>query len=149
MKFVGVDWDSEFSGYSIDPTSYKEALPDILGSLPPGARNFVSDPGHFSFNSLKCVKDLQLAEISTPVRKSDVLSIKFLPNQWKHEQGLLIRYFDITRFEFDMKRQAEWMSDEAVLMDEVLPREGGCSHEIALTDSRVYVECQDLTAIWG
>ncbi|MER7795459.1 hypothetical protein [Streptomyces sp. NPDC097640] len=149
MKFVKVEWDSEFSGFSIDPTAYQEALPDLLELLPPGARGFASESGHYDFGSLRCVKDLQLSEISTPANKSDVLSIQFAPNQWKHEEGLLIRYFNVTRFELDFKRKADWMHDEAVLMDEVLPRDGRCSHEIELTDSRIYVECEDMTAIWG
>ncbi|KUJ37291.1 hypothetical protein ACZ90_70275 [Streptomyces albus subsp. albus] len=149
MKFVEVEWDPEFSGYRIDPTAYTEALPGLLESLPPGARGFASEPGHYSFSSLRCVKDLRLAEISAPANKGDALSIRFSPNEWKHEEGLLIRYFGVTRFQLDFKREADWMSDEAVLMDEVLPRDGGCSHEIELSDSRIYVECEDMTAIWG
>lgn len=149
MKFVTVEWDSEFSGFSIDPWPYKEELPSLLESLPPGARSFAAEPGHFSFSSPRCVKDLQLAEVATPVNKTEVLSIRFAPNEWKHEEGLLLRYFDVTRFAFDLRREADWMHDEAVLMDEILPLPDGCSHEIALTDSGIYIECADLTAIWG
>ncbi|WP_431771715.1 hypothetical protein [Streptomyces cucumeris] len=149
MKYVTVDWDPEYSGFNINPAPYLEALPDLLTSLPPGARGFASEETHYSFSSLRCVKDLQLAEITTPVNKGDALSIRFAPNEWKHEEGLLIRYFGVTRFQLDFKREADWMSDEAVLIDEILPRDGGCSHEIELTDSRIHVECEDLTAIWG
>lgn len=150
MKYVTVEWDPEFRGFSIDPTGYQEALPGLLEALPPGARAFASDPGHYRFSDLRCVKDLRLAEIATPVIKTDVLSIRFAPNEWKHEEGLLVRYFDVTHFELEFKRGADWMRDEAVLMDEILPREtGGCSHEIELSDSRIRIECEDLTAVWS
>jgi hypothetical protein len=37
-----------------------------------------------------------------------------------------------------------------VLLDEVLPGEdGGCVHEIALTDASITVRCKDLQAVWG
>lgn len=102
MEYVLVGWEPEYSGFDINPDPYTEELPKFLDSLPPGARGFVSDPDHFSFSSLRCVKDLQLAEITTATNKDDVLPL----------DG------------------------------------GGCSHEIELTDSRVYVECAELTAIW-
>lgn len=148
MKFFKVDWDPEFSGFNIDPSVYKEKLEAFLDQLPAGAREFASDPAHYSFSDSRCVKDLQLAKIRTPIRKSDALEIQFSPNQWKHDHGLEIRYFSVTRFEFHLKRQAGWMSDEAVLVDEVLPYDGGCSHEITLSDSRIYIESQDMIATW-
>ncbi|MDJ1136067.1 hypothetical protein [Streptomyces iconiensis] len=96
------------------------------------------------------MKDLRLEKVTTPATKKDTLSLRFSPNQWKHEEGLLLRYFAITRFELEFKRGADWMSDEAILMDEILPRKnGGCSHEIELSDSRIRIECEDLTAHWS
>jgi hypothetical protein len=148
MKFVKVDWDPGFSGFNIDPSAYKEELEYLLDQLPAGARKFASDPGHYSFSDSRCVKDLQLAKVRTPIRKSDTLEIQFSPNQWKHDHGLEIKYFAVTRFEFHLKRQADWMCDEAVLMDEVLPCDGGCSHEIELSDSRIYIESEDMVATW-
>ncbi|WP_435269856.1 hypothetical protein [Streptomyces sp. 1222.5] len=42
------------------------------------------------------------------------------------------------------------MSVDTVLLDEILPAEnGGCRHEIALTDATVTVQCEDLRAVWG
>jgi hypothetical protein len=39
---------------------------------------------------------------------------------------------------------------DAVLLDEILPDEdGGCTHEIALTDASILVRCRDLEAVWG
>lgn len=149
MRFVRVEWDTEYRGFFIDPGAYRQELPGLLGSLPPGAANYAAEPGHFDFGSRRCVKDLRLAEVSAPVDKSGVLSLRFTPSPWKHDEGLLLRYAEVTRFTLDFERAADWMAVEAVLMDEVLPREGGCSHEIQLTDSRILVECADLTSTWA
>jgi hypothetical protein len=41
------------------------------------------------------------------------------------------------------------MSVDTVLLDESLPDEdGGCLHEIALTDASITVRCADLQAVW-
>ncbi|MEV0111989.1 hypothetical protein AB0H77_01855 [Streptomyces sp. NPDC050844] len=50
--------------FSIDAGAYLAALPGLKGVLPGGAWEFVSDAGHYSFSSDRCVKDLELAEVS-------------------------------------------------------------------------------------
>ncbi|MFD9483578.1 hypothetical protein ACFWBX_06155 [Streptomyces sp. NPDC059991] len=44
----------------------------------------------------------------------------------------------------------DWMRSDAVLLDEILPADdGGCLHEIALTNATITVRARDLQAIWG
>jgi hypothetical protein len=35
-----------------------------------------------------------------------------------------------------------------VVLDEVLPHEGGCTHEIACRPGTLVVACRDLVAVW-
>ncbi|MHB9861025.1 hypothetical protein [Streptomyces sp. YIM S03343] len=53
------------------------------------------------------------------------------------------------RFSIDYEHSIDWMSVDTVLLDEILPNEdGGCLHEIALTDASITVRCEDLQAVW-
>lgn len=41
------------------------------------------------------------------------------------------------------------MRSDTVLLDELLPtNDGGCTHEIALTDATITVHAHDLRAVW-
>ncbi|MEV8462248.1 hypothetical protein AB0470_22165 [Streptomyces griseosporeus] len=97
-----------------------------------------------------CVKDLELAGIHVATDKSGQLTLEFAPNQWKHDSGLRIRYTGVTHFSIDYEHSIDWMLVDTVLLDEILPGEdGGCVHEIALTDASITVRCADLEAVWG
>lgn len=149
MKFVTAEWDSEMSGFSLDPSPYLAELPQLRDALPTGAWAFASDAEHYRMRSSRCVKDLELAGISVPTDKSGDLVLEFAPNQWKHESGLRVRYFGVSHFSIDYDQTIDWMQADTVLLDEILPREDGCLHEIALTDSSITVHCRDLEAVWG
>lgn len=41
------------------------------------------------------------------------------------------------------------MAQDTVLLDEILPHEDGCRHEIALADSTLVIYSTDLLAIWA
>lgn len=152
MKYVKAVWDDELSGYNLDPTAYLTELPQLSEALPPGARAFASAEGHYSLASGRCVKDLELTGISLPVNKGEensTLTLDFAPNQWKHGAGLRIRYTGVSHFAIEYERSIDWMSTYIVLLDEALPQDGGCRHEIALTDASIVVLCQDLEATWN
>lgn len=149
MRFVKAEWDSEMNGFSLDPSSYLAELPHMRDALPAGAWAFASDVEHYRMRSSRCVKDLELAGISVPADKCGVLTLEFAPNQWKHESGLRIRYSGVSHFSIDYDQSIDWMQTDTVLLDEILPREGGCLHEITLTDASIIVHCQDLEAVWG
>jgi hypothetical protein len=56
----------------------------------------------------------------------------------------------VNHFSIGYEHAIEWMLVDAVLLDEILPDEdGGCVHEIALTDASITVRCEDLQAVWG
>ncbi|MGW1867503.1 hypothetical protein ACWCPS_18270 [Streptomyces mauvecolor] len=149
MKFVKADWDPELNGFFLDSTAYLAELPRIQEELPPGARAFASDAGHYSMGSSRCVKDLELAGIHVVTDKSGTLTLEFTGNQWKHEAGLSIRYAKVSHFSIDYEHSVDWMQADTVLLDEILPDNGGCIHEIALTDAAITVRCEDLDAVWG
>ncbi|MFE0132441.1 hypothetical protein ACFWY6_12840 [Streptomyces sp. NPDC059037] len=144
-----VEWDTEFRGFSIDAAAYLAALPGLKQALPDGAWEFVSDAGHYSFSSDRCVKDLELAEVSLPVTRVGGAGIGFLPNPWKHPAGLRIEYVGVTGFSVEYHDSIDWMESITVLLDEVRPAPGGgIVHEIELTDATIVVRCADLVAVW-
>ncbi|MET9955621.1 hypothetical protein ABZ135_29300 [Streptomyces sp. NPDC006339] len=149
MKYVVAEWDADCSGFRLDASAYLAELPRLAPELPPGARAFVMDPGHYRVGAHRCVKDLELAGIRPATDKSGTLLLHFAPNPWKHEEGIRIRYTGVTRFSVDYGHSIDWMDADTVLFDEVLPDPAGCVHEIALTDATVTVHCEDLDAVWG
>lgn len=149
MKFVKAEWDAEMHGFDLDPSDYLAELPKVRDALPPGAWAYASDAEHYSMRGSRCVKDLELAAISVPTDKRGILVIDFAANQWKHECGLRLRYSGVSHFSIDYDRLIDWMQADTVLLDEILPREGGCLHEIALTDASITFHCQDIEAMWG
>ncbi|MGW6269269.1 hypothetical protein [Streptomyces sp. NPDC055060] len=152
MKYVKVDWDPEHHGFRVDARDYLAVLPELRDSLPEGARAFASDVGHYDFTGERCVKDLELADISLPTSTmggSGTAEIAFRPNQWKHATGLRIVYTGVTHFSVDYESSIDWMEAITVLLDETRPAEEGIVHEIELTDATITVRCEDLTATWG
>ncbi|MGW7076812.1 hypothetical protein [Streptomyces sp. NPDC054866] len=163
MKYVKVAWDAEHHGFRVDAQEYVAALPTLRGALPAGAWAFASDAEHYAFASDRCVKDLELTGISLPTSTASdpsTASLVFSPNKWKHATGLRIEYAGVTRFSIDYARSIDWMESITVLLDEVLPYEGGgeggveagggvgITHEIELTDATITVHCADLAATW-
>ncbi|MFF6969140.1 hypothetical protein ACWDYK_33810 [Streptomyces anthocyanicus] len=95
------------------------------------------------------MKDLELADVHVPVGRNESMSIRFAPNAWKHEEGLRIEYVGVTSFSMASHREIDWTEAETVILDEIIPTQDGCVHEIALTDATVLVRCSDLRATWG
>ncbi|MFF2132693.1 hypothetical protein ACFVW1_46635 [Streptomyces olivochromogenes] len=150
MKFVKADWDPELHGFHLDAGAYLAELPHLRDSLPAGAWTFASDPAHYSMGTgTHCVKDLELSGTHLATDKSGGLVLEFGPNQWKHDSGLRISYSGVRHFSIDYDHSIDWMQVDTVLLDEILPDEdGGCLHEIALTDASITVRCRDLEAVW-
>ncbi|MFI7316535.1 hypothetical protein [Streptomyces venezuelae] len=152
MKYVKVEWDTELHGFRTDARDYLAALPELQEELSPGARAFVGEAGHYDYSSERCVKDLELADISLPTTTAGgagTASIDFRPNQWKHTAGLRIEYTGVTHFSIDYEASVDWMEAITVLLDETLPHEDGVVHEVELTDATITVRCADLKATWG
>ncbi|MEU9091916.1 hypothetical protein [Streptomyces sp. NPDC048428] len=149
MKFVKAEWDAAMHGFDLDPSAYLAELPKMRDALPSGAWAYASDAEHYSMRSSRCVKDLELAHISVPTGNRGTLAIEFAANRWKHESGLRIRYSAVSRFSIEYHRSIDWMQADTVLLDEILPREDGCLHEIALTDATITIHCQEIEALWG
>ncbi|WP_243279462.1 hypothetical protein [Streptomyces griseofuscus] len=150
MKYVTAVWDD--GGFYVDPSAYLAELPKFRDQLPDEAREFASDPAHYALGhgNSRCVKDLELSAVRVATDKSGNLVLEFAPNQWKHDVGLRISYSGVKHFSIDYAHAVEWMLVDTVLLDEILPYEGGgCTHEIALTDASITVCCEDLKAVWG
>ncbi|MGR3938096.1 hypothetical protein [Streptomyces sp. BRA346] len=150
MEFARADWDPELHGFRVDPTAYLAELPRLRAALPPGAWAFASDEGHYRLGSgTRCVKDLGLAGVDIPRGKEGGLTLTFVPSRWKHDAGLRIRYTGVRHFSITYEHAIDWMETDTVLLDEILPHDAGCSHEIVLTDAVIVVHCRDLAAVWG
>jgi hypothetical protein len=149
VKYIKVEWDDQLHGYQLDANTYIDEIPLLREKLPPGAWAFVSTEGHYSMRSNRCVKDLELAGVSIPTGRESHLVLNFTANQWKHETGLQITYTGVSHFAINFGHSIDWMQNETVLLDEILPHPSGCAHEIALTDASIVVRCKDLDAVWG
>jgi hypothetical protein len=150
VKYITAVWDD--GGFFVDPRAYLAELPKFSEGLPDGAREFATDPAHYALGSgnSHCVKDLELSGIQVATDKSGGLTLEFAPNKFKHDAGLRISYSGVTHFSIDYEHSIDWMLVDTVLLDEILPDEdGGCLHEIALTDASITVRCADLQAVWG
>lgn len=151
MRFATAEWDDDLPGFAVDPTRYLERLPGLRAGLPPGAWRFAADPGHYDFTGPRCVKDLEVDRLVFAGRDATELEIRFAPNEWKHPSGLTIRYEGVTTVVVHSDRitSASPPGLGGVLLDEILPAGPGCSHEIALTNGSIRIECADLAANWG
>jgi hypothetical protein len=149
VKFVKVEWRDEWRGFWLDPAPYTAELPRLATSMPAGALEFAMEPGHYDFGSSRCVKDLQIAGISAAPHDEVDLVIRFNPNQWKHDEGLVINYTKARKLDIVVSNGGSGFHELGeVLLDEILPLQDGCSHQIALTGGEIYVECVDLHDSW-
>lgn len=145
MKYVVVD--REPTGYWLDPRPYLELLPRIVQDLPPGARAFAQDSAHYDFAHAKCVKDLRLQAIRRDAEGVAVLTLA--PNPWKHDDGLKLMYSDVASLDFVGEEYVDGDSRYgSLLLDELLPAEGGVHHELALTSGTLRIVAADVVAIW-
>ncbi|MFJ3540049.1 hypothetical protein ACIPQA_31875 [Streptomyces sp. NPDC090109] len=146
MEYINLDAQvGDLSGL-LDPSGYLSHLLSVSGDLPPGARAFATDPGHYDFTSSRCVKDLTLRAIRGA--GSEEVEVEFQHHCWKHDQDLLIRYTGVSSFVIDPADEGRGTDLGAVMLDETLPHKDGCSHEIACWDGTLTVVCRDLQATW-
>jgi len=163
MRYVDLDGRVGDVTGVIDPRPYLAELPAFADRLPPGAREFATDPGHYAFRGRRCVKDLVP---QGAVRSGDDgIEIRFRHNCWKQDEDLVIRYTGVTVFRADMPDAPDGtgaldmpdlpgvrdLSDLGdVILDEVLPAsDGGCTHEIGCRPGTLFVACRDLSAEWS
>lgn len=147
MQHIVVRSDSQYGGYWLDPGPYLQALPEIVGALPPGSRAHAEAPGHYDFYSGECVKDLKFAQLSVDGGGQHVV-VEFDPSPTKHTAGLVITYTGVTSLSIERGRGNDigWMG--TLLLDEVLPVEGGVSHEVALTSGTITIVSSDFEVRW-
>lgn len=154
MRFVKIEQTD--TGYLLDPNIYLDWLEESAASLPAGAREFASDPEHYDVNSPRCVKDLKLDRILLRDRH-DHLSVKvvFAPNRFKHDQQLVLEYVNVVALSVGVTSAPHvgnvWPDTRRLgdfQLDEVLPHEKGCSHEIQMTGGGIRVVSSDLYAEW-
>ncbi|RZS41179.1 hypothetical protein EV193_103499 [Herbihabitans rhizosphaerae] len=153
MKYVDLDATIGAVSGVMSPLVYLERLPEFAGDLPEGARAFATDPGHYDFHGKWCVKDLKLARVllepGTEYRERGHLELMFRHNCFKHEEDLIIRYAGVLSLHWDGPANPFVIGDIGVVaLDEVLPHDEGCSHEIACHNATISVITADLTATW-
>lgn len=147
MKHVKVE--ATGTGNFLDPRAYLALLPTLVGALPPGARAFAANPDHYDFSGRRCVKDLEPDTLlSGEVAGERWLRLGFRRNCWKHDEDLTIRYVGVSSLSLDTISQSDWAGFRAVTLDEILPDEHGCSHEIGFLAGSLTVVSHDLIATW-
>ncbi|GAA2646640.1 hypothetical protein GCM10010425_65420 [Streptomyces spororaveus] len=148
MQYINLDAQvGDLSGV-LDPARYLEHLPSLADDLPAGARGFASASDHYDFTSKRCVKDLELQHIRSVGSDDQQIEIQFRHNCWKHDEDLVIRYTGVSSFDAGSAEDDDWANLGTVILDEVLPHQNGCSHEIAFWNGSLAVVCRDLVATW-
>ncbi|MFJ9865356.1 hypothetical protein [Streptomyces sp. NPDC101165] len=146
MRYVELTDDEDGYPGFIDPRPYLDRLPALAAALPPGARAFATDPGHYDFGGKRCVKDLRPERVRR-TGDGDV-EIRFRHNCFQHDEDLLVRYTGVSRFQSDVLGVCDPASLGDVILDEILPHPGGCTHELACRPGTLVVACRDLEAEW-
>ncbi|TWD79690.1 hypothetical protein FB561_0754 [Kribbella amoyensis] len=154
MKFIEIEEID--GGYFLDPRKYLQELKLIGPDLPPGARRFAQDADHYDFAASKCVKDLTLSSVSISGGNGSLSAeVEFAPNKFKHESGLSVRYWGLVNLMVEVSPEAggsgvrsETVRLGDVQLDEILPHESGCAHEIAFTGGVIRIVSADLVAEW-
>ncbi|MEU8407045.1 hypothetical protein AB0C19_12655 [Micromonospora sp. NPDC048842] len=148
MRYVSLERTRD--GILHDPSAYLEQLPSLADSLPDGARRFATEPGHYDFFGQRCVKSLKPTRLTSgETGGSRWLELYLQHNCWKHEEDLTIRYRGVRSLTFEpADRELDVAQLLDVMLDEVLPHEQGCRHEIACLAGRMIVTSEDLTATW-
>lgn len=141
-------------GFFLDPTPYLDQLARLSAELPPGAAAFANDPGHYDFHSSRCPKDLKLDRMTLTDSTGKIdLELSFVG--YRPEPLLVIGYTGVTDLRVEAIAGTEprqvWPETRrlgSVQLDEILPNEQGCSHEIKLINGTVTVISADLFAEW-
>ncbi|MFI2505371.1 hypothetical protein [Streptomyces sp. NPDC018972] len=151
MEYVRVEALPDQYGFELDPQPYLDVLDQVAQRLPAGAAAWVREPGHYDFGSPRCVKDLTVGRASLTDEKGAVtLELRLAPNEWKHDEGLCLRYSDVREFRVGVDEDDGMLPRLGDLqLDEVLPHPAGLGHEIAFTNGSVRVVAADLTARWN
>jgi hypothetical protein len=145
VKYVDLDGRSgEVTGI-IDLGPYLARLPELADQLPPGARAFATDPGHYALSGSRCVKDLRPREVRRTA--DDGIELHFRHSCWKHDEDLVVRYTGVSRFQTDVLGACDVTALADVILDELLPHPDGCTHEIACRPGTLVVACRDLAAM--
>jgi len=146
VRFVNIE--AIDGGNSIDPLAYLDQLSDLAPRLPTGARAFATDPDHYDFYGERCVKDLKIETMRFGADDDGAtFEIHFRHNCWKHEEDLRITCHGLANLGLETDLDEKW-GRQIVVLDEILPHEYGCSHEIACHAGTLTVVCGDLDAVW-
>ncbi|WP_428962052.1 hypothetical protein [Micromonospora fluostatini] len=126
-------------------------MPSVADPLPEGARGFATDPAHYDSFSRRCVKDLTPERLTSGgTGGSRWVEVHLRHNCWKHEEDLTIRYRDVRTLTIEPAGQGLAVAQLGdVLLDEVLPHDHGCRHEIACLAGTLVVTSLDLVATWS
>ncbi len=148
MRYVRVEFTRD--GTYSDPRPYLAQLPTLAAALPDGARAFATDPEHYNYSGQRCVKDLKPQRLTSgETNGTSWLELHLGHNCWKHEEDLTIRYVGVTSVTMTPAGDDLDVTHlQDLILDEVLPSEHGCTHELACLAGSLTITCKDLVATW-
>jgi len=88
----------------LDPEPYLVELPRLAARLPSGAHAFATEPGHYDFASLRCVKDLQFGTLLTKESGGAQIDITLAlrGSKFKHSDDLVLRYANVVQIRVEV-----------------------------------------------
>lgn len=145
MRYVIAE-PSVDGGFWVDPRPYLDWLERHAEELPPGARAFAVHPEHYDFSHEWCPRGVTLARMSTRETDGVTSATVVLAGYLDSPAEFVMRYHDVSGLA--VTRNADG-SRRDLLVDEVIPHEGGVSHELVFADRTITVVAKDLSAGWS
>ncbi|MFF4650404.1 hypothetical protein [Streptomyces sp. NPDC001380] len=96
------------------------------------------------------MKDLKLGALPPTRVPSSGFEMRLLCCREAGEQGLTLRYTKVTQVDVVADDGEPFVLSDynSLRLDEILPHETGCSHELRFTTATIRIVCADLTAHW-
>jgi hypothetical protein len=150
MKYVVAEFDEKIHGFSKDPRPYLAVLPQLLPDLPPGAAAFAGQEGRFDRYNRRTVTNLLFGTMRLADDYTLGLEAHYEPHFATHDTGLTIRYTNVASVEITVEEEDYELEKRLghLMLDEILPDERGCRHEIAFHFGSITIVSADLHARW-
>lgn len=150
MRYVIAEFDQDQRAFVHDPRPYLAVLDETAERLPPGAAEFATYEGHYDRSSFRCISNLLFGALTMTDDIEAGLRLQLEPHFATHRGGLVIDYAAVRSVSVVVDPEPSPFTKRLghLMLDEVLPHDHGCSHEIAFASGTVTIVSADLRAQW-